>query len=519
VLKLKRPTAAATSTTAATSAGRPRRQTSVGNAHPSAPAVTGALPSRRHRSGGISSGSNSSSSDGGGSDAGTSSAAIPELQVGMLIRASGEEQCKTYMQRLLNGRLNHHTRVANSRRGYYYFQCKLCDASCGVSKNVSRNKKWHVTVCSDDMRLPCTRTRSAESVSVSLGCAPSRSSAPAPVASASPAVECFSCGIAMEVMVPCTGQARHQLCQECFNSAVYSRITANENERMQFMTSGKIFCQYCFREAPRILSPYDMQKCAPFLSQGNYDAYMELCNQKQVSKIQEALEARLRASNRELEIAKSQDPEAARIGACVRCCIVCIGDLMIFTEHMINDIGEECVQPRCPHCSAICPGFTGCCALECTSCSLHFCGWCLTGFEEDSNACHSHVRICAYNPPSNRGQLYPPSPHPQVWQEVMWEWARKRIVDRIRSHHESLQTMLHERVRSQFPEVGLPESQAFTHAYRAPKSRARAGTKEENITTLMSMGIATRPRAVQVLDFFQNDLSKAVDMLLALKNK
>jgi len=246
---------------------------------------------------------------------------------------------------------------------------------------------------------------------------------------------------------------------------------------------------------------------------------MELCNQKQVSKIQEALEARLRASNRELEIAKSQDPEAARIGACVRCCIVCIGDLMIFTEHMINDIGEECVQPRCPHCSAICPGFIGCCALECTSCSLHFCGWCLTGFEEDSNACHSHVRICTYNPPSNRGQLYPPSPHPQVWQEVMHEWARKRIVDRIRSLDESLHTILHERVRSRYPEVGLPESQAFTHAYRAPKSRATAGSKEENITTLMSMGIADRPRAVQVLDFFQNDLSKAVDMLLALKKK
>ena len=518
MLKLKRPTAAATSTTAATSVGRPRRQTSVGNAHPSAPAVTGALPSRRHRSGGISSGSNSSSSDGGGSDAGTSSAAIPELQVGMLIKASGDEQCKTYMQRLLNGVLNHHTRVQNSRKGYYYFQCKLCDASCGVSKNVSRNKKWHVTVCSDDMQLPCTRSRSAEPVSVPL-VPPCRSSAPAPVASASPAVECFSCGMPIQVMVPCTGQARHQLCQECFNGAVYSRITANENERMQFMKSGKIFCQYCIRQFPRILSPYDMKMCAPLLSQRNYDAYMQLCNQNEVSKIQEELEARLRAANRALEIAKSQDPEATRIGACVRCCIVCIGDLMIFTEHMIFDIGEECVLPRCPHCSALCEAFTGCCALECTSCSLNFCGWCLTGFGEDSTACHSHVRICTYNPPSNRGQLYPPSPHPQVWQEVMHEWARKRIVDRIRSLDESLHTMLHDQIRSRYPEVGLPESQAFTHAYRAPKSRATAGTKEENITTLMSMGIADRPRAVQVLDFFQNDLSKAVDMLLALKKK
>jgi hypothetical protein len=288
---------------------------------------------------------------------------------------------------------------------------------------------------------------------------------------------------------------------------------------MKFIKSGKIFCQYCATDAPRILSPYDMKMCAPLLSQQNYDAYMELCNQKQVSKMQEELEARLRATKRELEIVKSEDPEAARIGACVRCCIACIGDLMIFTEHIIADIGDECVLPRCPHCSAIFEAFTGCCAMECESCARYFCGWCLTGFEDDSPACHSHVRICTYNPPSNRGQLYPPSPHPQVWQEVMWEWARKRIVDRIRSHHESLQTMLHERVRSQFPEVGLPESQAFTHAYRAPKSRCPPGTLEDNVTTLMSMGIATRARAVQVLEYHENDLWKAVDMLLALKKK
>jgi hypothetical protein len=35
----------------------------------------------------------------------------------------------------------------------------------------------------------------------------------------------------------------------------------------------------------------------------------------------------------------------------------------------------------------------------------------------------------------------------------------------------------------------------------------------------MSMGIATRARAVQVLEYHENDLSKAVDMLLALKKK
>ena len=39
---------------------------------------------------------------------------------------------------------------------------------------------------------------------------------------------------------------------------------------------------------------------------------------------------------------------------------------------------------------------------------------------------------------------------------------------------------------------------------------------EENITSLMDMGLATRERAIQVLQAHANDLEAAVAMLLAL---
>jgi hypothetical protein len=150
-----------------------------------------------------------------------------------------------------------------------------------------------------------------------------------------------------------------------------------------------------------------MQICARFASQQNYDSYTELCTQKQVSRIQEDLEARLLASERKLEIARSENPDATRLGACVCCCIVCVDDLMIFTEHMIVDIGNECVFPRCPNKECKWPllDFDGCCAIDCARCGDYYCAWCFTGFGAHATAsvaCHEHVRSCTFNPPDNR---------------------------------------------------------------------------------------------------------------------
>ena len=73
-------------------------------------------------------------------------------------------------------------------------------------------------------------------------------------------------------------------------------------------------------------------------------------------------------------------------------------------------------------------------------------------------------------------------------------------------------------VRERFPEIRLqPYGSQVSDGYRQPLERARPPPfMEENITSLMDMGLATRERAIQVLQAHANDLEAAVAMLLAL---
>ena len=412
--KLTPPTAAqpnGTSTAAAAPAERLLRS-SVDREWPRRVEATSALPRRRSKPGSTTSssgGSSSSSSSDGSSSDGTSDSGIVQSSLMKGFTGSSTQQCKIFMKRRLNDELHHHVRVTNSRNGYFYFECKLCGATCAVSKNVSKYKRWQVTICSEHAKLPCTCTRSAETASVTSLPLPSASETasvtllPHP-SSASPAFQCLNCGEHCAEVVTCPGPARHQQCADCFNNALGSILRVNESEKMKVLFNGcKVRCQYCFSAG--ITSAYDMQTCARFATRTNYDSYTQLCVQRQVSRTQEELEARLFASQRQLEIAKSQNPDATRLGACVCCCIVCIDDLMIFTEHMIVDIGNECVLPRCPNeeCKWPLVDFDGCCAIDCLRCGNYYCAWCLTGFgTHGSIACHAHVRSCLFNPPDNQ---------------------------------------------------------------------------------------------------------------------
>ncbi len=94
---------------------------------------------------------------------------------------------------------------------------------------------------------------------------------------------------------------------------------------------------------------------------------------------------------------------------------------------------QNLVCPRCPKCQADFADFDACSAIQCT-CGAYFCAWCLILVEGDDFRsarvrCHDHVRdVCAFNPHRN---VYPPAPHPQIWQGVMNEWGRKRVKDYI----------------------------------------------------------------------------------------
>jgi hypothetical protein len=89
---------------------------------------------------------------------------------------------------------------------------------------------------------------------------------------------------------------------------------------------------------------------------------------------------------------------------------------------------------------------------------------------------------------------------------------------RLQEVPKQLRAQTHEAVRSRFPELYLsPFGVEVTDGYRPPVGRAfPQAFLEENITTIMAMGIATRGRALQVLEGTQNNLQESVNVLLAL---
>jgi hypothetical protein len=84
---------------------------------------------------------------------------------------------------------------------------------------------------------------------------------------------------------------------------------------------------------------------------------------------------------------------------------------------------------------------------------------------------------------------------------------------------EQLRARTHEAVLTRFPEIGLlPFGVEFTDGYRLPMGRAFPQPYiENNVTSIMAMGIATRERALQVLEGTQNNLEDAVNILLGLQ--
>lgn len=100
---------------------------------------------------------------------------------------------------------------------------------------------------------------------------------------------------------------------------------------------------------------------------------------------------------------------------------------------------------------------------------------------------------------------------------VMQEFARKRVKEYISEFvPASLQERVYTGVRDEFPEIHLPPfGRKITDAFRAPEHRPRpTPTFEDNVTSLMEMGLANRVRAVQVLEFLGNNITDATNFLL-----
>jgi hypothetical protein len=122
-------------------------------------------------------------------------------------------------------------------------------------------------------------------------------------------------------------------------------------------------------------------------------------------------------------------------------------------------------QPRCNNCKDLLTDFEACSALTCgtvrpggvrdAGCGARICAWCLKVLDV-SELHHEHVANCRRNP--DPGSVYPPVPHPQVWNTSMALLTRERIFCFIETQKgEDFRHALYAATRQEFPDIGMTE--------------------------------------------------------------
>jgi hypothetical protein len=209
---------------------------------------------------------------------------------------------------------------------------------------------------------------------------------------------------------------RHPYCSECFDHTVKCQVTGEG--RLLFITSGcKICCPFC----PLDQSPpsFVMHLCAPMLQESTFNSFQDCHVQQAVIAAEQTAEIRwaekIKAYQQQHSVGQQQQTDDI--------------DVQQHVEHILENV----IRATCPACGEYVGAFEACSAIQC-SCNIYFCAWCLIEFKACEGVtartrCHDHVRACPFNPHPN---VYPPLPHPQIWEGVLAEWARKRVKDYIR---------------------------------------------------------------------------------------
>ena len=301
----------------------------------------------------------------------------------------------------------------------------------------------------------------------------------------------------------------HSFCSNCFDHVIKTQV---DEGRIFFVSIGcKLCCPCC--PSTQQLPAFVMRTCAPLVSATTYQKYEDCIVQKAIIDTQKQYEARLeqaRLENAQLE--KQGDSEFVEV------------------DKLAAFIGERLIFARCPNlkCANQLLDFEACAAIKCDpkegGCGTYFCAWCLQSQPEGDATtakveCHTHVRACPFNPSKN---LFPPQPHPQIWQTVMHELARKRVKEYIQSVAvpEKLRKRVHEECRTRYPDIQLQHAdQVVSDGFREIVEGGRATrvfSFEQNITTLMRMGLGNRARVQHALEAMQNDLTAAVNLLLGI---
>ena len=332
-------------------------------------------------------------------------------------------------------RMGHDPITRNSRPpGYLIVACKLKEQGCGAGCGVSCNQRdaWYTTFwrggpCvagTSDKQLKVLKTpakpverppvhfpKRAAVITVKRPQQPVHAAATetAPAAAAPSSAECTLCAVSRGV-VWCIRQD-HVYCQNCFDHTVKCQVTGDA--RAAFIGNGcKMCCPYCPDD--QSLPSFVMQACANMLHARTYDWYQQCLSEKAVMDTEKVWEKKLQEA---LAAQKQQtvSPEDIEV------------------QRHADFIIQNLVAATCPKCKGYVPDFEACAAIKC-ECGAYLCAWCLISVEGDGFRtarvrCHDHVRdVCLFNPHRN---VYPPAPHPQIWQGVMNEWGRKRVKDYI----------------------------------------------------------------------------------------
>jgi len=431
-------------------------------------------------------------------------------------------------------------RIENSKTApypYVYMVCKVCrDAKCGIEQR-GAGSTWTIksvtaalgSACVEGQRSSCTSATAAGLNQMEQHGAAASPTTLAASASAlavaaldsidvhqllravSPAkVACTSCSEPTEqqALARC-GNGTHHFCSDCFREVIFNAVRG-QNKGVFIASGGLVSCTWCNPN-----SSCDVQRYAALLSKDCFQAWLGAVA---AIKVEEE-------SLKWAERFKQKDEETFQVlvkaGAAT-------DDMLV--QHHYDHIAEKLIQPACPVCHMYIVAFDACCALQCGrrdgmkwavghGCGAYICAWCLET-QVSEKELHEHVKLCSYNPVRN--SLFPPVGHPAHWENVMHEFARKRVKEYITDKVPSeLQQQVYVKVQTSNVEIGLglqPWGTIVSDGFRQSRDvrPPRQPTMEDNVTTLLNMQLVdNRAQALMLLEAAANNIDTAVTFAMA----
>jgi hypothetical protein len=317
----------------------------------------------------------------------------------------------------------------------------------------------------------------------------------------SPELECCLCSLSLlssSKFTRCDND--HVFCAGCFNNMVRNQVT--NVGKVRFVASKTVYCVVC---NPQIA--ICMRDAAQHLTTQVWNQYLTAMSEADVVAEQQRFESILKnAQNTHLSP---------------------LDEAMILVRTKIS--------PQCPKCLKPIPDFDACASIVCgrvhgvqgpiqpaLGCGALLCGWCMRVCSMYDHS--SHVADCIHNP--RPGHIFPESR--QAWRNVQNFLARQRVYKFVATLPKGLAGEVLRKVALEFPEIKSTESLESGTSVTSLQQRNDSSDRNlrpnppirqpsflANVDQLVSMNIANRARAEQVLESVQNDLQAAIDLLLA----